>query len=218
MVERVPASRRRTQKLRPIVGSYPGTICLVFLWECQQSAVSCLKYKMPQYDTRNEIGKNKNIYRNIYQDTSSNRHWSSATRYLISHWKGSCFKLIKQYFAVWLLFYILIGLLYRHVLFYEPKARQVFKLMCVYASKFSNFIPITFLTGFYVTQVVNRWWDQFMSLPWPDHLALKLVSFCPGMVILTTGGICHLQNIVIIHEYDRPVHSALHTPISPCSL
>ena len=41
-------------------------------------------------------------------------------------------------------------------------------------------IPTTFLIAFYVSQVVNRWWDQFMSLPWPDGLALKLVNFCPG--------------------------------------
>ena len=46
-----------------------------------------------------------------------------------------------------------------------------------------NMIPITFLTGFYVTQVVARYWDQFMSLPWPDKIAMKLVSFIPGKVI-----------------------------------
>ena len=43
-------------------------------------------------------------------------------------------------------------------------------------------IPITFLTGFYVTQVVGRYWDQFMSLPWPDKIALKVVSLIPGKV------------------------------------
>jgi hypothetical protein len=43
-------------------------------------------------------------------------------------------------------------------------------------------IPITFLTGFYVTEVMRRYWDQFMSLPFPDVLALKLVSYIPGKV------------------------------------
>ena len=57
---------------------------------------------------------------------------------------------------------------------------QLFEIICVYAERFSGMIPITFLTGFYVSQVVNRWWDQFMSLPWPDRLALKLVCYCPG--------------------------------------
>ena len=43
-------------------------------------------------------------------------------------------------------------------------------------------IPITFLTGFYVSEVVRRYWDQFLSLPYPDRLALKLVAFIPGKV------------------------------------
>ena len=29
---------------------------------------------------------------------------------------------------------------------------------------------MTFLLGFYVSNVVKRWWDQAMSLPWPDTL------------------------------------------------
>ena len=50
------------------------------------------------------------------------------------------------------------------------------------AFRFKKLIPITFLTGFYVGEVVKRYWDQFMSLPVPDRLALKLVTFVPGKV------------------------------------
>ena len=28
---------------------------------------------------------------------------------------------------------------------------------------------LIFLTGFYVTQVLSRYWNQFTSLPWPDR-------------------------------------------------
>ena len=45
-------------------------------------------------------------------------------------------------------------------------------------------IPVTFLTGFYVSEVVRRYWDQFMSLPFPDELALKVVTHVPGKVYL----------------------------------
>ena len=48
--------------------------------------------------------------------------------------------------------------------------------------RFRAMIPITFLTGFYVSEVVRRYWDQYMSLPYPDRLALKLVSYIPGKV------------------------------------
>ena len=29
---------------------------------------------------------------------------------------------------------------------------------------------MTFLLGFYVSNIVKRWWDQYQKLPWPDTL------------------------------------------------
>ncbi|XP_006513890.1 bestrophin-3 isoform X2 [Mus musculus] len=34
--------------------------------------------------------------------------------------------------------------------------------------------------GFYVTLVVNRWWNQFVNLPWPDRLMLLISSSVHG--------------------------------------
>jgi hypothetical protein len=48
--------------------------------------------------------------------------------------------------------------------------------------RFSSKIPITFMVGFYVANVVSRYWDQFISLPWPDRIAFKLVGYLPGQV------------------------------------
>ena len=31
---------------------------------------------------------------------------------------------------------------------------------------------LAFLLGFYVKQIVSRWWDQYRTLPWPDKLPL----------------------------------------------
>ena len=48
-------------------------------------------------------------------------------------------------------------------------------------------IPINFLTGFYVTEVVRRYWDQFMTLPFPDRIALKVSTHVSGKVRNGTG-------------------------------
>ena len=64
---------------------------------------------------------------------------------------------------------------------------HILYMMSVYTERFGAMEPITFLIGFYVTQVVNRWWDQFMTLPLPDYLAIKLVNFCPGTVSEQVG-------------------------------
>ena len=34
----------------------------------------------------------------------------------------------------------------------------------------------------FILKVVSRWWNMFTALPYPDRIALKLVSFCPGKV------------------------------------
>ena len=39
------------------------------------------------------------------------------------------------------------------------------------------------MIGFYVANVVSRYWDQFISLPWPDRIAYKLVAYIPGQVL-----------------------------------
>ena len=131
---------------------------------------------MPQYDTKNEQTNGENIYRNIYPDSAQRSCLNIG--HILMIWKGSCFKLIRHNFAVYIFMYALISIVYRNLL--KGAYKETFELLCVYCSRFCGLIPVTFLTGFYVSQVVSRWWDQFISLPWPDRVALKLVSFCPG--------------------------------------
>ena len=120
-----------------------------------------------------------NIYANRYHDTT--QRFAGFFKLMIV-WKGSVIKLIWHDLSAFLIIYATLSCLYRNVLLdHEPWA-QYFELLCIYASKCMGMIPITFLTGFYVTQVVTRYWDQFMSLPWPDRIAFKLVSFIPGKV------------------------------------
>jgi len=70
--------------------------------------------------------------------------------------------------------------MYRLVLCEFEDRKIQYELFCVYCEKFSKTIPISFLLGFYVTQVVARWWAQFMALPWPDTLARYLAVYMPG--------------------------------------
>ena len=121
----------------------------------------------------------KNIYRNMYAPT--NRFFSGMVG-LLFKWKKSVFSLIWHDVIVFLVLYFLLSILYRHVLFDYPSHKQTFEMICIYADRFRSSIPITFLVGFWVSQIVSRWWDQFMTLPCPDNLALKLVAFIPGHV------------------------------------
>jgi len=121
----------------------------------------------------------KNIYSNLYSDTTN--RWTAMVT-LLCVWKQSVFKLIWNDLLIYLVIYFLMSIFYRNVLWHYPAYKQTFEMICIYADRFSSSIPITFLVGFWVSKVVNRWWDQFMALPMPDFIALKLVAFLPGTV------------------------------------
>ena len=139
--------------------------------------------KASKYEKPNFGDRTSNIYANTYRETT--RLWEGSWNILVK-WKGSVYKLIWHDLLIFLLCYTVLMLLYHTVLTNEnlcdPIQKQRFELMCIYAKRFSGSIPIALLTGFYVTSVVSRWWDQFMALPYPDMLALKLVAFIPGHV------------------------------------
>ena len=54
--------------------------------------------------------------------------------------------------------------------------------MSRYCANFSTFIPMSFVLGFYVTIVVNRWWEQYLAMPWPDPLAVFVSTNIHGNV------------------------------------
>jgi len=62
----------------------------------------------------------------------------------------------------------------------EGDPRWIFEAICVYCKKSEDLKTLSFLLGFYVKQVLDRWWRQFSALAWPDNLAMSLCCFLPG--------------------------------------
>lgn len=115
-----------------------------------------------------------------YTHLSHTAGWLGGLTRLLFIWKGSLFKQICPDFCLYFGLYALLSLFYRVILVNYEDNKIQYELFCVYCEKFSKTIPISFLLGFYVTQVVARWWAQFMSLPWPDTLARYLAVYLPG--------------------------------------
>ena len=144
------------------------------------------KYQENSYD---------NIYQHKYQDTSI-RMTGFLT--LMFKWRASFLNLIYHNILVFVFFYSLLSLLYRFIFMNNPYQKELFELICIYSGRFMEYIPLGFLIAFYVqqvlaktldiffsfrfSQVVTRWWEMFTVLPYPDKIALKVVSFCPGKV------------------------------------
>ena len=59
-------------------------------------------------------------------------------------------------------------------------SRRHFEALKAYCAIQMSSIPMTFVLGFYVSLVVTRWWDQFMSIPWPDSTSIWLSACITG--------------------------------------
>ena len=55
-----------------------------------------------------------------------------------------------------------------------------FESVSLYCSSYGDLIPVTFVLGFYVSLVIQRWWSQFESLPWPDSASVWITTYVHG--------------------------------------
>ncbi|XP_004429462.1 PREDICTED: bestrophin-3 isoform X1 [Ceratotherium simum simum] len=97
---------------------------------------------------------------------------------LLCKWRGSIYKLLYREFIVFAVFYTAISVVYRLLL--TGAQKHYFEKLSIYCDRYAEQIPVTFVLGFYVTLVVNRWWNQFVNLPWPDRLMFLISSSVHG--------------------------------------
>ncbi|XP_048377936.2 bestrophin-2 isoform X1 [Stegostoma tigrinum] len=102
-----------------------------------------------------------------YTARVANVRFCSFSKLLVL-WKGSIYKLLYKEFLVFSFMYAVLSVAYRFVLIEEQK--RYFEKLALYCNHYANLIPMAFVLGFYVTLVVNRWWNQYTSIPLPDRL------------------------------------------------
>ncbi|CAH0669090.1 unnamed protein product [Spodoptera exigua] len=93
-------------------------------------------------------------------------------------WRGSIYKLVWLDLLVFLLLYYVLNLTYRLLL--NDDSKRVFEGVVNYCSFHGNVIPLSFVLGFYVTVVMNRWWSQYTTIPWPDSIAVFVSATIHG--------------------------------------
>lgn len=59
---------------------------------------------------------------------------------------------------------------------------RIFEGIVKYCATYSDSIPLSFVLGFYVTIVMQRWWSQYTSIPWPDSFAVFVSANIHGLV------------------------------------
>ncbi|EDW70569.1 bestrophin-4 [Drosophila virilis] len=97
---------------------------------------------------------------------------------LLFRWRGSIYKLVWLDLLVFLFFYLLLAVCYRTAM--SDAARSGFEAVVLYCNSHATLIPLSFVLGFFVSIVMNRWWAQYTTIPWPDSIATLVSSSVHG--------------------------------------
>ncbi|XP_075214410.1 bestrophin-4-like isoform X2 [Lycorma delicatula] len=97
---------------------------------------------------------------------------------LLIRWRGSIYKLVWPDLFAFLVTYYLLNFTYRYVL--DDHQKKTFESISEYCETYSNLIPLSFVLGFYISIIMQRWWDQYHSIPWPDPIAVFVSSHIHG--------------------------------------
>lgn len=98
---------------------------------------------------------------------------------LLFHWKGSIYKLVYRELFTFIVLYASISLTYRFLL--NDPSKRTFEQVVLKFQAFTDLIPLTFVVGFYVSLVVTRWWNQYLCVPWPDPMMLRIGALVHGV-------------------------------------
>ncbi|XP_050972577.1 bestrophin-2 [Labeo rohita] len=97
---------------------------------------------------------------------------------LLLAWKGSIYKVLYKEFLAFFAMYTAISITYRFFLVDDQK--RYFEKLSIYCNHYASLIPMSFVLGFYVTLIVNRWWNQYTSIPLPDRIMCTLSGGVQG--------------------------------------
>jgi hypothetical protein len=88
------------------------------------------------------------------------------------------YKLLLIDLMIYLGLYYLIWIIYRTAL--NDEQQKDFQNVIKTCKQYLKLIPVSFLLGFFVTQVINRWWNQCQSIPSPSSLSVYVSSTLHG--------------------------------------
>ncbi|VDL72832.1 unnamed protein product, partial [Nippostrongylus brasiliensis] len=97
---------------------------------------------------------------------------------LLFRWRGSVWKIIWKELNIYLFIYFNICVGYQFLIKgsdFGPAFERLSRYCRTLMRDAST--VLTFALGFYVSQIADRWWKVFMTIPWPDTFGLQTCAF-----------------------------------------
>ncbi|KAK0398127.1 hypothetical protein QR680_002439 [Steinernema hermaphroditum] len=97
---------------------------------------------------------------------------------IIFRWRGSIWKSVMTEFVVWTICFFAVSLVYRNLL--TPEQQSQFEAFAAHCDKKLDYIPLTFMLGFFVTIVVDRWKNMFSNMGFIENIAHFVSTYVRG--------------------------------------
>ncbi|KHJ90604.1 bestrophin-3 domain protein [Oesophagostomum dentatum] len=113
---------------------------------------------------------------------SYNLDVSSVTTFsffrLLFRWRGSIWKSVISELTLWVCLYYVVFCIYRYVM--DKDAQSTFERIAAHCDKKLDYIPLTFMLGFFVTVIIDRWRNIFNNMGWIENIALTVSTLLRG--------------------------------------
>lgn len=129
--------------------------------------------------------------------------------FLLFRWRGSVWKSTFRQYLIYLALYYTINLAYRFAL--NKGQRATFERLVVYFDKVYGYTPVQFILGFYVSSVLDRWWNQLNNVAWPDKFLSFLAANMKGndvqtrVIRRTLARYCTLVSVLVWKEVSLKI-------------
>lgn len=105
------------------------------------------------------------------------KRWSDFVVFftLLKKWSGSIFQLIWLDLLAYFGTYAIINVFYRFVM--SNAQQKDFEEFVMYVRIQAQYVPLSFLLGFFVSHVLSKWWDVVCTVPWMATPAFIIPSY-----------------------------------------
>ncbi|KAK6751367.1 hypothetical protein RB195_003008 [Necator americanus] len=97
---------------------------------------------------------------------------------LLFRWRGSIWKSVLSELIMWVCGYYMVFCMYRYVM--DKDSQGTFERIAAHCDKKLDYIPLTFMLGFFVTVIIDRWRNIFNNMGWIENVALTISTLMKG--------------------------------------
>ncbi|KAF1759734.1 hypothetical protein GCK72_016201 [Caenorhabditis remanei] len=95
-------------------------------------------------------------------------------------WRGSVWKSVMRELFIFSILFATVTSIYRTNYFLSEEQRVFWDNFSALFDQKLDYIPLTFMLGFFVTIIVGRWNDIFLNIGWVDNTALLIATYIRG--------------------------------------